>query len=118
LPVDHTYIESGDIQGTKGSLVLAVLEPNVPLNEALKHPELRDTVNVKIMPKVLAQLKRLGITDFEAHFKGRSIKVFGKTTSTIYLCFPAIAVSTVIVERIEDIEVMQDVPVVNRAVKE
>jgi hypothetical protein len=107
-PVASTLIDDKAFQGQKGYLVLQDPAPQVSMEEALKHPELRDRLEIRIAPAVLDRLKRLGIRDVAAHFQGRTVRVTGKSTSVLYLCFPAIAVTTVVVERIDDIEVIED----------
>ena len=108
IPVVVASVDEHEFRGVKGELVLAAPSPEVAIEQALKHPELRDRVEVRLTPGLIAKLKRLGIQDVAAHFQGREIRVKGKGDSTLYLCFPAVAVYTVLVERLEDIEVLPD----------
>ena len=107
-PVAGAFIDEKAFQGKKGSLLLQDPEPKASMEAALKNPQLRDRLEIRIAPAVVDRLKRLGIRDVEAHFKGCTVKATGKSVSTIYLCMPAVSVTTVIVERIEDIEVIKE----------
>ena len=66
-------------------------------------PTVRDEVKVHLAPEVVARLKNLGIGDVSAHFKGKTLQVRGKRRQATYLCFPAVIVYTLSVERLEDI---------------
>jgi hypothetical protein len=82
-PAERAYIDDNAFRGKKGTLVLTGPETQVNMEEALKHPEKRDQAEVRLSPEVVAQLKKLGITDVAAHFKGHTVKATGKPTSTI-----------------------------------
>ncbi|HLK57469.1 MAG TPA: hypothetical protein VKU00_12960 [Chthonomonadaceae bacterium] len=107
--VDHTTVDATAFQGVKNTLVLSAPTPQVTHEEAMKHPELRDELEVRLTPTVLNQLKKLGVKDVATYFQGHTIRVTGKSSSAIYLCFPAVAVSTVLVERAEDITIIPDI---------
>jgi hypothetical protein len=105
-PVAWASIDEKEFRGIKGYLTLHDPEPNVIIELALKNPQLRDRLEVRIAPSVVSRLQKLGIRDVAAHFKGSTVKVTGASTQVIYLCMPAACVTTVVVDRIEDLEVV------------
>ncbi len=86
-----------------GSLLL--LPPPCPhsMEEIFKNPKLRDYTQIKLAPSVVAALKAKGITEFV----GKSVQASGKSESTLYLSRPAFEVTTVTVDKAEDLSVTQ-----------
>ena len=106
--VDTTSVDPQEFLGMKDALVLSAPKPKVTHEDALKQPELRDRVEVRLAPAVVEKLKKQGIKDVDAHFRGKTVRATGRAESTIYLCFPAMAVYTVVVEHVEDIKILPD----------
>lgn len=83
-----------------GTLVLRHQPRQYLIDEVQKNPRLRDYTQIKLMPSVVAALKAKGITEFV----GKTIQATGKTETSLYLSFPAFEVTTITVERPEDIQ--------------
>lgn len=103
--VERASANEDAFQGKRGYLTLSDPEPNIPFALALTNPQLRDRVQIKLAPEVVSRLKKLGIRDIAVHFKGRTISATGTAYPMLYLCFPAVSVTTVVVDSIDDLEV-------------
>lgn len=100
LPTTRLVVASVRVE-PDGSLVLLPSPCTSPMEEVLKNPRLRDYTQVKLAPTVAAALKAEGITELV----GKSIEASGKSESTLYLSRPAFEVTTVTVEKPEDIQI-------------
>ncbi|MBB6048764.1 ankyrin repeat domain-containing protein [Armatimonas rosea] len=89
-----------------GSLVLLPSPCTSPMEEILKNPKLRDHTQVKLTPSVVAALKAKGITEFI----GKSIEASGKSETSLYLSRPAFEVTTVTVEKAEELAITPSAP--------
>jgi hypothetical protein len=96
---DASFMVASTKNEPDGSLILMPKEKNVPIADALKDSKLRDYTQVKLTKEVVAALKEKGITDFV----GQKINARGQSERSLYLCLPAIEVTTVIVMHPEDI---------------
>ncbi len=104
--VERAEIDSKVYEGMKNTLVLYAPTPQVTMEAALKNPALRDQVEVRLSPAVQEKLKGQGIKDLSAHFRSHTVHATGKLHSMLYLCFPAVAVNTIVVDRLEDIQLL------------
>jgi hypothetical protein len=89
-----------------GGLTLRPPRPKLTGEDFKKNPAVLDTVEVTMLVNVVTRLKKLGITDLDAHFKGRTVRVTGKATSVMYTGYPAQLVCAVTVDKIDDLEVL------------
>jgi Ankyrin repeats (many copies) len=105
LPTTHLVVASVTAE-PDGSLVLLPPPCPSPMEEILKNPKLRDYTQVKLTPAVVAALKAKGITDFV----GKSVLASGKSETSLYLSRPAFEVTTVTVEKTEDIAITPSAP--------
>ncbi|WP_395094934.1 hypothetical protein [Armatimonas sp.] len=88
---------------TDGSLVLLPPPCPHPMEEIFKNPKLRDYTQIKLAPSVVVALKAKGITAFV----GKSLQARGKSESVLYLARPAFEVTTVTVEKFDDIQFVE-----------
>ena len=97
-----------------GALALMPAPSQHPMDEVLKNPSLRDYIQIKLAPMVAAALKAKGITEFV----GKSVTATGKSESHLYLAFPAFAVTTVTVEKVEDVQMEVQTPLYLQRLRE
>ena len=87
-----------------GSLTLNPPPKDISVDEALKNSELRDYTRIKLMPAVVGALKAKGITELV----GTHVAASGKSERSIYLSFPAFEVTTIVVEKLDDLQIQME----------
>ncbi|WP_309709295.1 ankyrin repeat domain-containing protein [Armatimonas sp.] len=100
---DASFTVASVTTETDGSLLLLPPPCLSPMEEIFKNPKLRDYTQIRLTPSTVAALKAKGITEFV----GRSIQASGKSESVLNLTRPAFEVTTVTVEKTEDLSVTQ-----------